>query len=101
MGASGRLAGVKWPFTRVLNRQHRGNDQHFAQAAKLLARQQHPPDFRIDRDARQRLAQLSHEAQLNISVWTVNDIERAKILRDQGIQGLITDFPGLMQQQLK
>ena len=55
----------------------------------------------MDKLATTQMIQLSHEAQLNISVWTVNDIERAKILRDQGIQGLITDFPGLMQQQLK
>ncbi|MEK7740933.1 MAG: glycerophosphodiester phosphodiesterase family protein, partial [Pseudomonadota bacterium] len=34
---------------------------------------------------------------LGISVWTVNDIERAKHLRDLGINGLITDFPKMMQ----
>lgn len=55
----------------------------------------------MDKLATTQMIQLSHEAQLNISVWTVNDVERAKILRDEGIQGLITDFPGLMQQQLK
>lgn len=55
----------------------------------------------MDKLATTQMIQLSHEAQLNISVWTVNDVERAKILRDEGIQGLITDFPSLMQQQLK
>lgn len=35
-------------------------------------------------------------AKLNISIWTVNEVERAKQLRDFGIHGLITDFPKLM-----
>ena len=43
----------------------------------------------------------TQKAQLNISVWTVNDIERAKKLRDLGIQGLITDFPKMMQKELQ
>ena len=38
----------------------------------------------------------TQQAQLAISVWTVNDIDRAKQLRDLGINGLITDFPKLM-----
>ena len=43
----------------------------------------------------------TQKAQLNISVWTVNDIGRAKKLRDLGIQGLITDFPKMMQKELQ
>ncbi|MCU7226348.1 glycerophosphodiester phosphodiesterase, partial [Acinetobacter bohemicus] len=39
-------------------------------------------------------------AALSISVWTVNDVTRAKELRNWGIQGLITDYPKLMMQQL-
>jgi glycerophosphoryl diester phosphodiesterase len=46
------------------------------------------------------LIQATQAAQLNISVWTVNDVTRAKELRDWGIQGLITDYPKLMLQQL-
>lgn len=42
----------------------------------------------------------SHAAQLSVSVWTVNDIERAKQLRDLGIEGLITDFPKMMREAL-
>lgn len=37
---------------------------------------------------------------LNVSVWTVNDIDRAKHLAQLGIQGLITDFPKRMQHHL-
>ncbi|MFT4021209.1 MAG: glycerophosphodiester phosphodiesterase [Acinetobacter sp.] len=37
---------------------------------------------------------------LAVSVWTVNDVDRAKQLQDFGVQGLITDLPKLMQQQL-
>ncbi len=52
----------------------------------------------MDQLASQDMIQLSHLAQLNISVWTVNDIERAKALRDAGVHGLITDIPKVMQQ---
>lgn len=46
------------------------------------------------------MIELSKLAGLAVSVWTVNDVERAKMLQDQGIDGLITDFPKTMQQQL-
>ena len=55
----------------------------------------------MDRLASDEIIQATKNAQLNISVWTVNNIERAKHLRDLGIQGLITDFPKLMQHQLQ
>ena len=50
--------------------------------------------------ANKEMIKATQTAQLNISVWTVNDIERAKELRDSGVQGLITDYPKLMLQQL-
>ncbi|WP_347474172.1 glycerophosphodiester phosphodiesterase [Acinetobacter thermotolerans] len=50
--------------------------------------------------ADQDIIKATQAAKLNISVWTVNDVERAKELRDLGVQGLITDFPKLMLQQL-
>lgn len=37
-----------------------------------------------------------HAAQLACSVWTVNDLERAKQLQDWGADGLITDVPSQM-----
>lgn len=46
------------------------------------------------------IIQATQAAKLNISVWTVNDVERAKELRDLGVQGLITDYPKLMLQHL-
>ena len=46
------------------------------------------------------LIRATQQEKLKISVWTVNSIERAKQLRDLGIDGLITDFPKLMLQQL-
>ena len=42
----------------------------------------------------------TRSANLNVSVWTVNQLDRAKHLRDLGIQGLITDYPKLMMQNL-
>lgn len=50
--------------------------------------------------ATQEMILASQQAQLAISVWTVNDVDRAKQLRDFGIHGLITDFPKLMMQHL-
>ena len=50
--------------------------------------------------ATQEMILASQQAQLAISVWTVNDIDRAKQLRDFGIHGLITDFPKLMMLHL-
>ena len=46
------------------------------------------------------LLKATQQANLATSVWTVNDIERAKHLRDCGIDGLITDFPKMMLQHL-
>ncbi|PIL58171.1 glycerophosphodiester phosphodiesterase [Acinetobacter baumannii] len=53
-----------------------------------------------DQLATDEMIQLSHQAGLNISVWTVNDVERAKRLRDLDIQGLITDIPTTMLEAL-
>ena len=50
--------------------------------------------------ATQELIDLSHQAGLKTSVWTVNDVDRALVLRDFGIDGLITDFPKLMLEKL-
>ena len=50
--------------------------------------------------ANAEMIKATQQADLNISVWTVNDIERAKQLRDLGVQGLITDFPKRMLQHL-
>ncbi|KAA8731648.1 glycerophosphodiester phosphodiesterase [Acinetobacter qingfengensis] len=46
------------------------------------------------------IVKLSRQAKLDVSVWTVNDIDRAKTLQDFGIQGLITDYPKRMLQHL-
>lgn len=50
--------------------------------------------------ATDELIHATQQAQLSISVWTVNDIERAKHLRNLGVQGLITDYPAHMLQHL-
>ncbi|WOE30479.1 MULTISPECIES: glycerophosphodiester phosphodiesterase [unclassified Acinetobacter] len=38
----------------------------------------------------------TQQANLAISVWTVNNLQRAQQLHDLGIQGLITDYPQRM-----
>lgn len=47
------------------------------------------------------IIQHSHQADLAVSVWTVNDVDRAKALHDFGIDGLITDFPKKMLTEFK
>lgn len=54
----------------------------------------------MDQLATPELIYATQQAQLQISVWTVNDVERAKQLRDLGVEGLITDFPKRMQKAL-
>ncbi|KAA0661445.1 glycerophosphodiester phosphodiesterase, partial [Escherichia coli] len=54
----------------------------------------------MDELASKDIIRTTQAAALSISVWTVNDVTRAKELRDWGIQGLITDYPKLMMQQL-
>jgi len=51
--------------------------------------------------ATDEMIKATQTADLAISIWTVNDIERAKYLRDLGINGLITDFPRMMQSALE
>lgn len=46
------------------------------------------------------MIQATQHAHLKVSVWTVNDVERAKHLQSLGIDGLITDFPKMMLEQL-
>ncbi|TCB49792.1 glycerophosphodiester phosphodiesterase [Acinetobacter sp. ANC 4779] len=50
--------------------------------------------------ATDEIIEAIQKADLNISVWTVNDIERARHLQSLGIEGLITDFPKMMLQHL-
>ena len=47
--------------------------------------------------ATDEIIKTTQKAGLAVSVWTVNDIERAKHLRNLRIDGLITDFPKMMQ----
>ncbi|WP_278494301.1 glycerophosphodiester phosphodiesterase [Acinetobacter gyllenbergii] len=51
--------------------------------------------------ATDEIIQRTQQANLAISVWTVNDVVRAKHLQQLGIQGLITDLPSTMLQHLK
>lgn len=50
--------------------------------------------------ASDEMIQATQQAHLGISVWTVNEVERAKHLQSLGIDGLITDFPKMMLEQL-
>ena len=42
-----------------------------------------------------RAARLTRSG-LALAAWTVNDVERAKVLVDLGVSWLITDAPGLL-----
>lgn len=54
----------------------------------------------MDRLATPEIIRATQQADLAVSVWTVNNIERAQQLRGLGIDGLITDFPKMMLQHL-
>ena len=51
--------------------------------------------------ATKQMIQATQNANLGISVWTVNDIQRAQELFDLGINGLITDYPKKMLKHFK
>jgi glycerophosphoryl diester phosphodiesterase len=53
-----------------------------------------------DQLATDEIIQFTQQAELAVSVWTVNQVERAKHLQQLGIQGLITDVPSTMLQHL-
>lgn len=55
----------------------------------------------MDSLANDRIIQATQQANLAISVWTVNDIQRAKHLYEMGIEGLITDYPQQMLEYFK
>ncbi|MDY6482124.1 glycerophosphodiester phosphodiesterase [Acinetobacter faecalis] len=50
--------------------------------------------------ATNEMISATQEANLAISVWTVNDVKRAQELRHLGINGLITDYPKEMLKAL-
>src|SRR5690606_2866823 len=50
--------------------------------------------------ATEEMIQATQHAHLKVSVWTVNDVERAKQLQSLGIDGLSTGFPKMMLEQL-
>lgn len=54
-----------------------------------------------DQLATDDIIRQTQQANLEISVWTVNDVDRAKHLQQLGIQGLITDVPTMMLQHLQ
>lgn len=43
----------------------------------------------------------TQKAKLGVSVWTVNEIDRAQHLKNLGVDGLITDYPQRMINKLK
>ena len=43
----------------------------------------------------------TQKAKLGVSVWTVNEINRAQHLKNLGVDGLITDYPQRMINKLK
>lgn len=51
----------------------------------------------MDQLASEQAIVATHAAGMAVSVWTVNDLERALQLKALGVEGLITDFPKRMQ----
>jgi len=55
----------------------------------------------MDSLANDKIIEATQNANLNISIWTVNNTDRAQYLYDLGIQGLITDYPKRMLNYFK
>ena len=53
----GLLLRLARPLARILDVERRGDDEHLAQAAELGAGEDHPADARVDREARELLAE--------------------------------------------
>lgn len=47
-----------------------------------------------------KLIKAAHESGLAVHAWTVNDVETASRLIDWGIDGIVTDRPNFMRQEL-
>ncbi|MBR6458861.1 MAG: glycerophosphodiester phosphodiesterase [Actinomycetaceae bacterium] len=47
-----------------------------------------------------RLIRAAHESGLAVHAWTVNDVETAARLIDWGVDGIVTDRPAFMRQEL-
>lgn len=46
------------------------------------------------------LIAAARETERLVNVWTVNDLDRARVLRDLGVDGIISDTPGVMRAAL-
>ena len=42
------------------------------------------------------LIKACHDKGIQVIPWTVNDVQKMKVLKDMGVDGLITDYPNLI-----
>jgi len=60
-----------------------------------------PPDFAGQPLATAELIDHAHSQQVEVHVWTVNDLAEIQTLLARGVDGIITDFPGRMADWLR
>lgn len=60
-----------------------------------------PPNFAGKPLATEDLIQHAHAHQVEVHVWTVNELSEIDLLLSRGADGIITDFPGRMTQWLR
>jgi glycerophosphoryl diester phosphodiesterase len=51
--------------------------------------------------SRELFTQLSEQCRLNVLAWTANEMDEIRRLRDIGVEGIITDYPGLAISELR
>ncbi len=60
-----------------------------------------PPDFADRPLATAELIDFAHANEVEVHVWTINDLKEIEALLARGADGIITDFPGRMADWLK
>jgi glycerophosphoryl diester phosphodiesterase len=56
----------------------------------------HPPYALVDA----RTVALAHRREKQVNVWTVNDADEMRRLRDLGVDGIITNYPDVLSRVL-
>ena len=51
--------------------------------------------------ATREFVEHAHASDVQVHVWTVNDLEEIEALLDVGVDGIVTDYPGRMNEWLK
>jgi glycerophosphoryl diester phosphodiesterase len=57
-----------------------------------------PPTFAGNPLVTEELVEFAHRHGVQVHVWTINEVEEMHRLLDLGVDGVMSDFPGLLQE---